>query len=326
MKRLLLAAGIVLCASPLVALANRDVTLSTGSSVITLAGQTVTVDSLDNFFDSVAVANSANNVLDFTLSAGSLVKLSAAPTLTLSATTTTGVTIVTSCDSAGTYITLGTSDTLSSTASVGVTLGTSACTPITGSVGGGGGGGSSSSGGSTGGSSSSSSSSSATTVATAQTQQATVAAAVTPPAPPAPPVVPSAPSLPGGVSSVVFVKLLQAGSKSDDVMRLQKILNSDPDTRIAQKGAGSPGNETTLFGAATKTALGKFQLKYGIVKSKKDAGYGNLGPATRAKIKSLFEGSTAPAVSASSDDASKTKSLLDQLSALQAMLAKLKAQ
>lgn len=70
-------------------------------------------------------------------------------------------------------------------------------------------------------------------------------------------------------------------------MAIQKILNSDLATRIANSGAGSPGKETNLFGPATRAAVQKFQLKYGIVKSPKDSGYGIVGPKTRAKMNEL---------------------------------------
>jgi len=73
------------------------------------------------------------------------------------------------------------------------------------------------------------------------------------------------------------------GSRSDEVMKLQQALNNDSDTAVALSGAGSKGNETTFFGPATKAAVAKFQVKYGISPA---AGY--FGPLTRAKMNSLF--------------------------------------
>ncbi len=84
-----------------------------------------------------------------------------------------------------------------------------------------------------------------------------------------------------GVSA--FAKTMMVGSKSSDVTVLQKILNSDTDTMVASTGAGSPGKETTLFGPATKAAIQKFQVKYGLAKPG-DTGYGNFGPKTKAKV------------------------------------------
>ena len=104
------------------------------------------------------------------------------------------------------------------------------------------------------------------------------------PATPSPNAQPSAMAL---SVSPVFNRTLSPGAKNDDVKRLQQILNSDPDTRIASSGAGSPGNETTFFGQATKKAVQKFQVKYGVAKSG-DTGYGNFGPKTKAKLLQIF--------------------------------------
>jgi len=83
--------------------------------------------------------------------------------------------------------------------------------------------------------------------------------------------------------SYSFMKDLIWGSRSEDVMSLQKALNSDPDTVIAKLGMGSAGNETTFFGLATKNAVIKFQKKHGINPT------GFVGPFTRAKLNSLFK-------------------------------------
>ncbi len=75
--------------------------------------------------------------------------------------------------------------------------------------------------------------------------------------------------------------------KSPAVVSIQKILNSDPETQVSKKGPGSPGKETDIYGPATKKAVGKFQIKYGIVKSPKDPGYGVVGPKTRKKMNEI---------------------------------------
>ncbi len=90
----------------------------------------------------------------------------------------------------------------------------------------------------------------------------------------------------GGSSTVstgyTFNVNLTVGSRGTDVMNLQKVLNMDPATMVASSGAGSPGNETTYFGPATRAAVVKFQQKYGITPA---AGY--VGPITRAKLNSM---------------------------------------
>lgn len=80
---------------------------------------------------------------------------------------------------------------------------------------------------------------------------------------------------------------LQQGSSGADVMALQKYLNGSADTMVAASGAGSPGNETSTFGPATKAAVMKFQTKYSITPV---AGY--VGAKTRAAIAANCGGST----------------------------------
>jgi hypothetical protein len=91
----------------------------------------------------------------------------------------------------------------------------------------------------------------------------------------------------GGSCSVSWTRDLQAGSSGSDVKMLQQILNMWPETMISASGAGSPGNETMTFGPATKAAVIKFQMKYGITPA---AGY--AGAKTRAQLMTLCAGST----------------------------------
>ena len=100
---------------------------------------------------------------------------------------------------------------------------------------------------------------------------------------------------PSGVSAV-FSSGVGRGNSNADVKRLQQLLNSDPDTAIASSGTGSAGNETEYFGSLTEKAVQKFQVKYGVA-NVGDAGYGFVGPKTRAKLSEVF-GSTAPAAPA----------------------------
>ena len=87
--------------------------------------------------------------------------------------------------------------------------------------------------------------------------------------------------------SLVFTRGLEIGKIGEDVKRLQQLLNSDPDTRIAVSGIGSPGNETEYFGSLTEKAVQKFQLKYGVL-SAGDKSLGLAGPLTRKKLQEIF--------------------------------------
>lgn len=97
---------------------------------------------------------------------------------------------------------------------------------------------------------------------------------------------PSNPSTPGAIKGS-FTRGLDLRSTGADVRLLQQFLNTDAATRVAASGAGSPGKETTYFGAATAAAVKKFQVKYGIAKAG-DAGYGYVGPKTRAQLNQLL--------------------------------------
>lgn len=90
--------------------------------------------------------------------------------------------------------------------------------------------------------------------------------------------------------SPVFNSTLKIGMTGENIKRLQKVLNSDPDTIIAETGVGSSGNETNYFGQLTKDAVRRFQAKYGIVSTGNEdtTGYGLVGPQTRAKIEEVF--------------------------------------
>lgn len=86
----------------------------------------------------------------------------------------------------------------------------------------------------------------------------------------------------GGASvSCSFTRDLTVGAKGDDVMCLQKTLNANG-YAVAASGAGSPGNESSYFGPATKAALAKFQAAKGVTPS-----VGYFGPKTRTAIASV---------------------------------------
>lgn len=58
-------------------------------------------------------------------------------------------------------------------------------------------------------------------------------------------------------------RMLTVGSKGEDVRALQKMLNNSG-FKVTLVGAGSPGNETTTFGQATRAALIKYQTAKGL--------------------------------------------------------------
>ena len=94
------------------------------------------------------------------------------------------------------------------------------------------------------------------------------------------PVIPSTEALVSRPSAV-FVKNLTVRTRSADVRRLQILLATD-------KEIYPEGIVSGYYGLLTQKAVGKFQIKHGIVASPKAPGYGNVGPLTRAKLLVVF--------------------------------------
>jgi hypothetical protein len=94
--------------------------------------------------------------------------------------------------------------------------------------------------------------------------------------------------IPAGFS---FEKNLEIGDVLIDVKYLQIVLNSDPITKLAESGVGSPGNETNYFGPLIKSAVIKFQEKYAdkiLASWGLTSGTGYVGSTTRDKLNELL--------------------------------------
>ena len=81
-----------------------------------------------------------------------------------------------------------------------------------------------------------------------------------------------------GEAFAPFTRDLRKGDRGADVKRLQEYLNTHG-FLVAQNGPGSIGNETTKFGALTKSALIKFQIA-----NKISPAVGFFGPVTRGVV------------------------------------------
>jgi len=91
-------------------------------------------------------------------------------------------------------------------------------------------------------------------------------------------------------SDFLFKRNLISGLRGIDVKYLQIILNSYPDTQVAETGYGSPGYETIFFGWRTRQAVLRFQQKYWreISLITKYQGVGFVEYQTRSKLNSLL--------------------------------------
>lgn len=85
-----------------------------------------------------------------------------------------------------------------------------------------------------------------------------------------------------------FSTTMKMGSKGPEVMELQKVLNAAGFT-VSTTGAGSPGMESTYFGAKTKAAVIKWQASVGLVAD------GIVGAMSRAKLNAVAPSTSLPA-------------------------------
>jgi peptidoglycan hydrolase-like protein with peptidoglycan-binding domain len=99
-------------------------------------------------------------------------------------------------------------------------------------------------------------------------------------------------NLPTQNCSYMFNTNMKLGSRGTDVMNLQKVLNAYPQTRVAESGAGSPGMETTYFGAATRAAVNKFQALH-LVELGITAPTANVFAGTRGLLNAICVGGNA---------------------------------
>jgi len=292
MKKLLTRTGILIALLlPSVAFgAYNDVTLTT-DTVISVNGVTMNVSGSSATMETLTVGstNFSVNVLS-----GSTLTVTAASQKVMSISTEPVVTVTTTCDSSTSSFTF----TASVTATITVTPSSSTCPLTTSSTSSGGGGspsliGASGGGGGGGGSATPASTPATTPISTPVTpvsgltitqveailsllssfdaDAATLASVRS--------VLYGQASTGTGTAVSTFVRNLELGMSGADVKALQVYLNTHG-YAVSSSGPGSPGNETSKFGGATRAAVIKFQKAMGITPA-----VGYFGPKTRAAAK-----------------------------------------
>jgi peptidoglycan hydrolase-like protein with peptidoglycan-binding domain len=106
--------------------------------------------------------------------------------------------------------------------------------------------------------------------------------------------------------TLILAKPLFFGISSPDVITLQKILNSNPQTTVSTSGVGSSGDETSYFGEKTLDAVKRFQTLYRddiLSPANLIAPTGYVGSLTLKKLNDVNSGiAAAPATSDVSAD------------------------
>lgn len=129
---------------------------------------------------------------------------------------------------------------------------------------------------------------------------------------------------PSVVLAAVFDRNLEYGMVATDVQTLQKFLNTTSFV-VAQSGGGSPGNETTKFGMATRKALASFQESHNITPA-----VGYFGPKTRAYVNAILDAtpdlSTTTASSSSRNNTGENPAMGMTISALESEIKLLRAE
>jgi len=88
----------------------------------------------------------------------------------------------------------------------------------------------------------------------------------------------------------LFQGSFQIGDQNPEIREIQRFLNRFPETRVAEEGPGSPGEETEYFGSRTFAAIFALQAKYAdqILKPLQlDSPSGYWGAATRGFVNTL---------------------------------------
>lgn len=287
---------------PLVGFAANELTLQT-STLISVGSDTLTVAG-DYTMDSVTLDTASFTV---TLSPGGSLVITSSGRNRISASNSSGVMASTVCNSSVSQLQLNATQT-SGAQTITITPSATLCT--TGS-----------SGGSTSGSTTTTTDTTTTTVVPTTTTTTTTAPAATVTTPAVttsivtiPAATVSTPSVPVAavVSAWEFRTPLKLGSTETAVTELQK--------RLTAEGVYS-GPITGYFGSLTLAAVKKYQEEQGIATAGQ-AGYGNVGPATRASLNA----SAVSSVSTSQTSSATIEALQTQLQALQAQLLMLLSQ
>jgi peptidoglycan hydrolase-like protein with peptidoglycan-binding domain len=94
----------------------------------------------------------------------------------------------------------------------------------------------------------------------------------------------------GTAGAQTFVRNLHVGDSGADVYALQVFLNASVATQIAASGPGSPGGETTYYGALTADAVRRLQEAHAgdiLAPAGLSSGTGFFGPLTRQFVEAL---------------------------------------